>query len=194
VASAAIALAVACSFPAVPFAPDEQFVDGAFVGPEGAVPLPDASDSSSGTVSEGGTGSVDGNTCIGDPACDCDGDQDKKPECGGHDCNDFEARVHSGVTAFIADPAGPSDGGDWNCDRKVEREYDSGLQCSDVLDGSALLTPETVKAACDNAFGFTTEVECAATGTFIQCQRPSYGAKECNAVNAAGEQRVRGCR
>jgi hypothetical protein len=185
-----IGAALACGFPSVDFAADNQFVDGSFTPTDG---------SSSGNGGDGSPpgdgGNSDGNPCKGDPVCDCDGDGDKTPECGGHDCDDRDERVRSTQTDFI--DASSNRAGDWNCDNKVEREGDSGVVCRKLLDLSwaADASPQQIEEACAKE-GFSEDPGCGEVGNYNRCRKDprSIDSKACLIDGENSGSRARGCR
>ncbi len=180
-----IGAALACGFPSVDFAAEDSFLDGSFSPTDG-------SSGGDGSLSDDG-GNPNGN-CKGDPECDCDGDGDKTPACGGHDCDDHDERVRSTQTDFI--DAQSNRAGDWNCDNKVEREADSGLNCAQLIDAvwAADASTDEIEAACAKE-GFQEDPGCGEVGTYVHCKKVDGAAnKRCNVDLLKSQQRARGCR
>jgi len=178
--------ALACGFPSVDFADDDQFTDGSFAPTDGsnggdAAPPVDG-------------GSPDGTPCKGDPVCDCDGDGDKTPACGGGDCDDHDERVRSTQTDFV--DAASNRAGDWNCDDKVEREGDSGVVCTRLLDAgwAADASVEELEEACAQQ-GFSGDPGCGEVGNYNRCKKaPAIDSRACVIDEKASAPRARGCR
>ena len=181
---AGVAAVVACGFPSVDFASDNQFLDGSFVPNDG---------------SSGGEGSTpdsgenpDGNPCKGDPVCDCDGDGDLSPACDGGDCDDRDDRVRSTQTDFV--DAAAKRAGDWNCDNIVEVEGDSGVVCTMLVDSGWALTATTpqIEEACAKE-GYVGNPGCGETGNYNRCQKVAgVDNKTCQIAETGS--RTRGCR
>jgi hypothetical protein len=179
--------AVACTFPAIGFAPDEQFTpDGSFVPPDS----PTGSEGSVPGIPEGGN--PDGNPCTGnDQACDCDNDGDKSEACGGEDCDDRDPRVRSTQVDFV--DAASNRAGDWNCNDVVEPLEEAKLDCAKILDGGSRTPPE-VEAACARQ-GFFDEPVCGSVGDFTICEpAPVRGGDPLKCRIKASEKRARACR
>jgi hypothetical protein len=85
----------------------------------------------------GGTGGVSGGCA---KTCDCDGDKvdSDSTACGGTDCDDDDALVFPGQTKFFNEPS-KTKGYDYNCDKQIETEFkstvDCGLVCSTANQG-----------------------------------------------------------
>jgi len=177
--------ALACGFPDVDFAADEQLVDGS------VAPNDSGSSGTDGSVPTD-AGNPDGNTCKGDPVCDCDGDGDPSPACDGGDCDDHDDRVRSTQTSFI--DATSSRAGDWNCDNKVELEADSGVVCTKLIDAGWALTatPDQIAEACAKE-GFVGNPGCGESGIYNRCRKvDNVDSKVCQVIEQSS--RARGCR
>ncbi len=169
----AIAIAgvgVACSFPDVEFAPqDEASVIAPEVEPDANEgPVVDAGPVDSSTVDvavRGDSGIITREECANRPLCDCDLDGyleigcDAGAEAGslpGGDCDDLDPFRHPGQIFTTEAPTG--DGGwDWNCSGQVEKAYQENPACT-----GGLLTP------CGGE-GFQSTVACGQTGEFYRC-------------------------
>jgi hypothetical protein len=86
---------------------------------------------SAGAAGNGGSAGS-GGTCA--KTCDCDGDGylAAGAACGGDDCDDHNADVHPGQTAYFDVPT-ESGSFDYNCSGSVEHQYGSTLTCLPVL-------------------------------------------------------------
>jgi hypothetical protein len=141
--------AFACTFPDVEFAQagDGGHVESSVPGTDGEPPdvadggdPTDAPSDAPGSQVEAAVpeegGVVEPGKCIGLDPCDCDNDSFKSREagCGGNDCNDLNTNVRPNQT-YVAAKSEPPVNGDWNCDGKVEKQYDSNLGCSLGLGG-----------------------------------------------------------
>ena len=180
-----IGAALACGFPSVDFGPDDSSFDGSFSPTDG-------SGGEDGSLPDGGR-NPDG--CKGDPECDCDGDGDKTPACGGNDCDDHDERVRSTQTEFIDAPSNRA--GDWNCDGKVERESDGGVTCTRLLDAgwAADASIKEIEAACV-VEGFAFDPGCGEVGDYVHCEKgPGPDNRACRSSDKTPpQQRARGCR
>ena len=181
-----IGAALACGFPSVEFADDNQFTDGGFA-PDGS----SSGNNGDGALPDDG-GNPDGNPCKGDPACDCDGDGDRAIACGGGDCDDHDERVRSTQTDFV--DAASNRAGDWNCDNTVEREGDSGVVCTQLLDPvwAADASVEELEEACDQE-GFTGDPGCGEVGNYNHCKKV-FGVDNRACQVETASPRARGCR
>lgn len=179
-ASCAVALIVACTFPEATFVPDDGTRPGDESTGEGstvdadASAFEDVSNDVQGVLIDGGDpdalivkedgGKVDASGCT---TCDCDDDTYwdttkagcNTPDAGPHDCDDKDSRTHPNQGYLLAKGEPPRNG-DWNCVSGVEKFYNPNLKCTDLPAGSA----------CDSAFGFEDNPACGATGTFVTCK------------------------
>jgi hypothetical protein len=177
----ALGAALACTFPSPDFV--DELLDGA-----------SSSDSPLGVQDSAApdAANADANPCKGDPDCDCDGDGDPSYACDGGDCDDHDDRVRSTQTSFL--DASSSRGNDWNCDGEVEREGNSGVVCTRLIDAgwAATATTQQIEAACAKE-GFVEDPGCGESGTYNRCEKvPAANQKVCRI--AASGPRVRGCR
>ncbi len=183
-AGLALAWTIACTFPTTQFAPESPAKDGATrpgeggSGVEGSTTLPDGAN-------------PDGNPCVGaNTECDCDDDHDLSTACDGGDCDDKNPNVRSTQTDFIDLPS--SNGGDWNCDKNVERQGDAGVVCADLLDGAP--RPEAqVLAACTRE-GFVGDPACGESAAYNTCERMSVNDVKCRIKPGTATTKTRACR
>lgn len=181
------AAAIACSFPEPTFGPDDP--------KDGSSDTTNSSSGSSGSdgSSSGSDGALnpDGNACLGDPVCDCDGDQDLAVACDGGDCDDHDPRRRSTQTSYQDAAPALGKNGDWNCNKVVEREGDPGVSCSNILDGGVVQQAIAV-VACQKE-GFTSDPECGEVATYTYCKfNGTTTAAKC--IEDHHETRARGCR
>lgn len=116
--------------------------DGAPIDPTGG-------DVDSGNGDDGGNNSPTGCT-----TCDCDKDGYDRPSCGdgqGKDCNDNDPSVHPG--AVFSESATS----DTDCSGKVEKAFAPNVACT------GLVCPAI-------SAGFTTDVGCGQSGTYVTCK------------------------
>lgn len=125
----------------------------------------------------------------GGNACDCDKDDSLNggPGCvpeppSKADCDDFDPLVYP-EQDFVAadwDPRSPHvPANDWNCDGKVTKQFDYGIQCT----------------LSDCTEGFAEDIPCNAQGTYNIC-KPSLNVLGLLTLCSVGrtEQRTQGCR
>lgn len=141
-------IAVACSFPDVDFAvgegteagSDANLLDGDGATESGAV-----ADAGGDVVTRpDGSHPIDPDACA-PTNCDCDKDgylrigcdagPDAAPDASYTDCDDYDELANPGQTNWVdAVPSARLDGGDWNCDGKVERRIaTTDNQCKSLL-------------------------------------------------------------
>lgn len=176
--TSAIVIAAACSFPeprivedgdgstgedsgdAMQDGSDEDVVTDA--GPRADVVEPDAPPPIGDATSE--KPPVDANC---DP-CDCDDDGylSEAGACfdGGtlYDCDDQDIRANPD-SGYRDDPVTKDTNGDWNCDRKTNREFNVLINCADYS-ASALNT------GCTAVEGFFIDPPCGATASYVKCK------------------------
>jgi hypothetical protein len=95
------------------------------------------------------------------PICDQDQDgfKDDSGACGGNDCDDHDPRANPGVTDFRTDPPTPVTKGDWNCNGRLEKQYNTYVSCPTLQLGGS----------CDAVNGFMDDPPCGTSSMFVQC-------------------------
>jgi len=144
---------------------------------------PDGGSSDAMTIPDGGgrlEAGIDAASC-----CDCDGDGFKtdggtcaKPS---GDCDDLHPYLKPGQ-AFIASPVWDTPHTpvfDWDCNGAVSKQFNYGISCDTLVAGG-----------CDKQ-GFTTDVACGASGTYVFCKSAGLGL---NCAVDRMETRTQGCR
>jgi hypothetical protein len=210
---------VACSFPDVTFSGDGGDADVAEAAVDSTVadeaaPAVDATGNDGGIASGDDTGTADDRAIVdgfGDaraiddrgvvdefvfeaapdaPPCDQDLDMflAEAGACGGNDCDDNDPRAHPGAD-FRTDPPHPPTNGDWNCDKRVDKQYPANLMCT-ALNLNAL-----GGQPCSAFSGFVGDPGCGQSDTFVTCVPGSLllGNVTCMAPPDAGT-RMQGCR
>ena len=200
-----VSAAVACGFPSVEFAPDgfdgaetgvtgdERPLDeagGADGGADAALPPDvDPSGKDKDASSYDGASKVDASGCT---SCDCDGDKflSREAPCTGgpgtvYDCDDSDPGINPNIE-YIATSSWPSKTTtktyDWNCDGEVTKQYAYNINCNALQLG----------AKCSTIQGFTTDVDCGQTGTFVTCKSGLFGVLGC--APGPTENRRQGCK
>jgi hypothetical protein len=188
-ASAAVALAVACTFPEVSFAPDDATRPGDETAtPEGSTPGP-ASDAAilEATTRDDATARVPDGSCLPDD-CDCDKDLFFRGGCDSGakpdaqvDCDDLDPlrKPDAGLTGEPP-PAGQVPAGDWNCDSRTDTAYPSGIQCAAGLGG------------CTGGPGFKDAPGCGLAADYFECKDLGLTKGGCQAVKI--DSRVQLCK
>lgn len=156
-----VAMAAACTFPAV------DFFDGAADGGAGGDALADAPRVGDGSqpIADAGIdvrrfeAGADANACD----LDEDGYRSKGDACGGLDCDDTDERANPGVDAALTYGAGPPLNGDWDCNGRVEKTYNVNVSCA----GLSILS-------CGGS-GFTNDPPCGGEGTLVTCGKIQDG-------------------
>ncbi len=143
---------------------------------------PDGGDGSDAKLDVGDTRDAGDTTPTCTKACDCDDDTDKANAgtCGGLDCDDYDPRASSKITAFNAtDLATLTTKGDWNCNKTLEKQYPINVSCSKLALGG-----------CDGQQGFSGDPACATSGVYVFCK--TNLAVAC--VEDHNETRTQGCK
>lgn len=103
--------------------------------------------------------------------CDKDGDKvfASGAPCGGLDCNDNnkdvypdENRPYSTLPPLGGSP--PGNGGDWDCNGQVDKQYKTKIECGGLTNGFCTIT-----------MGFTGDPACGTAGEFITCAKNNLG-------------------
>lgn len=170
----------ACGFPSPELtaaAEDAGVVDSSVVEAS-----PDTAEAASDTHAPDDVADTTGEAAI-DASDPCDKDRDgfkaKGGSCGGVDCDDGDGRANPGVSGFVTyDATGKAHGGDWNCDGKLDRQFDINVSCG-LLGG----------AACSSTKGFSGNPTCGTSGKYVQCA--TSGAL---CVEASSRTEIQGCR
>lgn len=148
---------VGCSFPDVDYSTvlDEAGLsDASTTDAKTDALAPDGGD-----AGEGGT-----KDAAPDP-CDVDDDGYRKADAGACsagidaaalDCDDNDKRRNPGVTMFLTDPTAD---GDWNCNKSVEKQFPTNVNCGGIL----------AQAACNVAIGFAGDPACGASASYVTC-------------------------
>ncbi len=184
VAVGGVSAAVACGFPSVEFAPDGVSVPETGTGDEGSLGGADAAlppdvdpagkDRDASTYD--GASKIDAAGCT---SCDCDNDKflSRNAPCTGgpgtvYDCDDSDPGINPDIDN-IDTSAWPSKTAtktyDWNCDGEVTKQYAYDINCNALQLG----------AQCSSIQGFTTDVPCGQTGTFVTCKSGLFGLLGC---------------
>lgn len=162
--SVAVAIGAACGFPD----PVLLDLDGG-PRPSSDAPVVDTGAGDGDTpVADGGAEDADATVSCATP-CDCDGDGFLDLACdGGTDCDDHDDRRKPDAGYRSEVPTAPNDG-DWNCSGVVEREFDSGIACSNYS-----------MALCMVRRGFTgPSPDCGGNASFHTCRWNPAGAGSC---------------
>jgi hypothetical protein len=117
------------------------------------------------------------------PTCDYDHDGylagADVSTCGGNDCDDTDAHANPGVVSFqYWLPLGKMNG-DWNCNGKVDKQYQTKINCSSL-----------VNVQCNTIQGFTDDPGCSMLGNFVQCTSTLIGV---NCMDGPGQPVRQGC-
>lgn len=182
-ACGATALVVACGFPDVGFSDGSSGEGGPQGGRDGSTPDALATDArfdapvTDADERTDATQRVDEAGCKN--PCDCDEDTFVNKSCleaGADpklaDCDDFDPLRYPTKEAFTKEVPPPDNGGDWNCDTVVEKQYPAGLNCT---------------TSC-GAEGFTSTPTCGQLADYFKCT----GIGLCGATKI--DQRKQGCR
>ena len=184
VATPLVAVAVACSFPDVTYAPTTTSPDTD--ADTDAHPGPDPGTDGSSDVAEASVGSSDSSTVDASScnnSCDCDGDHywrdsgcnldasDAAGRLGFGDCNDFNKDYFPTQTTYF--DVAKSGGFDYNCDGVETGLYPGSLACSGT--GALGCSPKTggYAARAPSCGQSGTLSTCAANG-ILACQ-PNAG-------------------
>ena len=118
--------------------------------------------------------------------CDKDGDRvfASGAPCGGLDCNDDDANMypaenHPYSTLPPAAGAPPGNGGDWDCNGQVQKQYLTNIECGGLTN-----------LGCAISMGFKGDPACGSKGEFITCAKNGFGI----CVVASTIQQTQGCK
>lgn len=172
------AIAAACTFPDVAFAP------GGASGEAGADGTTEGADADAGTDGSLAPPPIDATSEKPDSGactnpCDCDNDTflARDAGCGGNDCDDRDNRANPNAN-FTKDLATEDTKGDWNCDKVVERSI------------------KNVNVTCNGSVGDTcpggreglqADIPCGTFGTYVVCA-PGPTGLTCNQVDSGTAQ------
>ncbi len=179
-AALGIAMAAACTFPAVGFfdgsadggADRDAVADPTQLGDD-AQPLSDA-----GSDARRFEAGADANACD----LDDDGYRSKGDACGGLDCDDTDERANPGVDAALTFGASPPLQGDWDCSGRIDKTYDVNVSCA----GLSLFS-------CGGT-GFTNDPPCGGQGTLVTCGKIQSGLGGLFCGVASQRPETQGCR
>ena len=143
-------------------------------GDGGARDGSDAADAGAANDAQDSAATADAN----DAADPCDMDRDLYRAiggvCGGQDCDDNDGRRNPGVSTY---QTYPTDNGDWNCDKHVDRQYpNANVSCTSIL----------VPGSCDGLSGFSgPDPGCGYAGTYVTCAWDTLSLPNCK-VSSSG--------